>query len=99
MPYPPTGFHVSKFKPEAVTLHWDTQKVFSPIRITEYVIEICNMKSPPTWSIVAKTSENSCIIRNLPQSEEYLFRVKATNALGQSKPTEITLTGRSFLQD
>ena len=89
MPSPPTRFYVSGFTPEAVTLQWDTPEKFGGTPITEYVIEMCDMKSSPAWSIVAQTLEKCCTIPNLSLSKKYSFRVKAVNAIGQSEPTEI----------
>lgn len=72
----------------SVTLSW-----LSPMnsgKILAYQVESCNVKERK-WRIVTSTCQGTCYhIRNLIPETHYVFRVRAENLCGQSKPSRIS---------
>ena len=72
----------------SVTLTW-----LSPMnagKILAYQVESCNLKEK-RWRIVTSTCQGTCYhIRNLIPETQYIFRVRAENLCGQSKPSRVS---------
>lgn len=72
----------------SVTLSW-----LSPMnagKILAYQVESCNLKEKK-WRIATSTCQGTCYhIRNLIPETQYIFRVRAENLCGQSRPSRIS---------
>ena len=59
-------------------------------KILAYQVESCSMKEK-RWRIVTSTCQGTCYhIRNLIPETQYIFRVRAENLCGQSKPSRVS---------
>lgn len=69
----------------SITLSW-----LSPMnsgRILAYQVECCNLKDRK-WRIITSTCQGTTYhVRNLVPEAQYMFRVRAENMCGQSKPS------------
>ncbi|XP_045177641.1 uncharacterized protein LOC123537842 [Mercenaria mercenaria] len=69
----------------SITLSW-----LSPMnsgRILAYQVECCNLKDRK-WRIITSTCQGTTYhVRNLTPETQYMFRVRAENMCGQSKPS------------
>lgn len=72
----------------SITLSW-----LSPMnsgRILAYQVEYCNLKDRK-WRIVTSTCQGTTYhVRNLTPETCYMFRVRAENMCGQSKPSHVS---------
>lgn len=79
---------VTSITHNSVTLTW-----LSPMnagKILAYQVESCNLREK-RWRIVTSTCQGTCYhIRNLIPETQYIFRVRAENLCGQSKPSRVS---------
>ena len=79
---------VTNITHNSVTLSW-----LSPMnsgKILAYQVECCNLKDRK-WRIVTSTCQGTCYhVRNLIPETSYIFRVRAENLCGQSKPSRVS---------
>lgn len=84
-PSPPEGIpKIKDITHNSITLSW-----LSPMnsgKILAYQVESCTTKDKK-WKIHTSTCQGTCYhVRNLNPETRYIFRVRAENILGQSKP-------------
>ncbi|KAK6043278.1 fibronectin type III domain protein [Cooperia oncophora] len=86
-PGPPGRPSVQDQNVDSVRLLWSapTQDGGSPIRY--YTVEKCTA-SAKVWTKVETTKQPFVTLFDLSPDEAYLFRVRASNAFGQSEPSE-----------
>lgn len=74
----------------SITLSW-----LSPVnsgKILAYQVECYNLKDKK-WRIITSTCQGTCYhIKNLVPENRYMFRVRAENICGQSKPSHVSET-------
>lgn len=89
-PSPPQGpLDVSSITKEGCHLAWRIPLDDGGSPILHYVIEKMDL-SRGTWSDAGMSTSLSHDVTRLVHKKEYLFRVKAVNAIGESEPLEIS---------
>lgn len=78
---------VSGVTKEGCRLSWRTPKDDGGSPILHYVIEKMDM-SRGTWADAGMSTSLNHEVTRLIHKKEYLFRVKAVNAIGESEPLE-----------
>uniref|UniRef100_A0A1B0CYV7 Uncharacterized protein n=1 Tax=Phlebotomus papatasi TaxID=29031 RepID=A0A1B0CYV7_PHLPP len=87
-PSKPEGpLEISGIHKEGCSLRWGTPKDDGGSPILHYVIEKMDL-SRGTWSDAGMSTTLTHDITRLIHKKEYLFRVKAVNAIGESEPLE-----------
>ena len=95
VPHAPVPFFVSDVEIDNCTLEWETPKFTGGegLQLKNFIIEqrIGDKETTP-WKVVAEPDPyvTSAKIGHLKEEKEYYFRIKSTNDIGQSKPTELT---------
>lgn len=89
-PSPPQGpLEVSDVTKQSCHLTWKVPKDDGGSPILHYVVEKMDL-SRGTWSDAGMSTSLSHDVARLVHKKEYLFRVKAVNAIGESEPLEIS---------
>lgn len=88
VPDPPLNVTVGNITKFGCTVSWEPPETDGGSPITSYVIEMRDRTSV-NWStvLVAKADELSAIVNDVIENKEYIFRVKAINKAGVSKPS------------
>uniref|UniRef100_A0A8C5DUF6 Titin n=1 Tax=Gouania willdenowi TaxID=441366 RepID=A0A8C5DUF6_GOUWI len=86
-PSPPESIVPIDITKTSVSLAWTKPKHDGGSRITGYVLE-AQKKGTDQWAHVNTVKSMDFIVKNLNESEEYIFRVMAVNHSGRSLPRE-----------
>lgn len=85
-PTPPVA--VTDVTCDSLVLTWKPPKDDGGSKITHYVIEIINLTKGGDWMLMEDVKDTSYRVTKLIKKNEYQFRVKAVNKLGESPPTK-----------
>lgn len=81
---------VTEITHNSVTLTWKCPMHSG--KILAYQVEYCDLQNH-RWKIVTSTCQGCCYtIRNLSSDTQFMFRVRAENVHGQSKPSQVSET-------
>uniref|UniRef100_A0A8B9H4L7 Titin n=1 Tax=Astyanax mexicanus TaxID=7994 RepID=A0A8B9H4L7_ASTMX len=86
-PTPPQMVAITDVTKNSVSLAWTKSKHDGGSRITGYVLE-AQKKGTDQWTHVTTVKSLDFTVKNLNESEEYVFRVMAVNLSGRSLPRE-----------
>uniref|UniRef100_A0A3B1KAD5 Titin n=1 Tax=Astyanax mexicanus TaxID=7994 RepID=A0A3B1KAD5_ASTMX len=86
-PTPPQMVAITDVTKNSVSLAWTKPKHDGGSRITGYVLE-AQKKGTDQWTHVTTVKSLDFTVKNLNESEEYVFRVMAVNLSGRSLPRE-----------
>ncbi len=90
VPYPPTNLKVIAQESSTVFLNWNKspRRLGGPVRM--YVIERRFCKDAnENWQLAANSYNPQAILKNQPTGAKMEYRVKASNAAGESCPTNV----------
>lgn len=76
-------------KKDSLTIEWKPPVDDGGVEITKYIVEKCEPQKG-VWIKVVEVNREilTCSIQKLQQNSQYIFRVIAENAIGQSEPLE-----------
>ena len=95
-PEPPSGrLQVRKVSHESVVIEWNISSDDGGRRISRYRVEYRD-NDDLAWHLAATVDgyTTSCTVSGLKENREYLFRVVASNEIGESDPLEVDLAVR-----
>ncbi len=88
-PSPPAGpLRLSNISSTSCDLAWGASPDDGGSPITHYLVEKMDV-SRGSWTEAEITTDLKCTVRRLVSKKEYLLRVKAVNAVGESDPTPL----------
>uniref|UniRef100_A0A8B9QL43 Titin n=1 Tax=Apteryx owenii TaxID=8824 RepID=A0A8B9QL43_APTOW len=93
VPGPPTGpINILEVTPEHMVISWRPPKDDGGSPIINYIVEKRQSKKE-TWGVVSSgTSHTKIKIPRLQKGNEYKFRIKAVNIVGEGEPRELAET-------
>jgi len=90
-PSAPQNLRVKDVSPDNITLVWDEPEVDGGSKITGYTIEKADVKRRAFGSAGSTRSDTMEFqVTKLYEGNEYLFKVYAENAVGQSEPASLS---------
>ncbi|XP_033116214.1 twitchin-like [Anneissia japonica] len=83
---------LSKIRKNSAKVNWTTPMSDGGAKITDYVVEKKKPGTKDEWqeAVVVPATENSAIVPDLVEGEQYEFRVLAKNQKGLGKPSKST---------
>lgn len=93
-PSPPASLECIGVTLSSITLQWEAPLRDGGSSVTSYKLEICEINKSDIfeWKIVRECIDaiyTSYCVRNLVEGQKYLFRISASNDLGESAPRTI----------
>ena len=88
-PGPPTAPKVVDTTKSSVDLTWGEPAFDGESPITGYIVEMASPESPEKYERVAATHITKHTVTSLTEGRDYRFRIKATNAIGDSDPADV----------
>ncbi|XP_014667689.1 PREDICTED: twitchin-like isoform X2 [Priapulus caudatus] len=88
-PKPPQDLKVANITADSVTLTWKKPEDDGGKEITGYIVDK-RKKNADEWENVANTKELKTKVSDLVEGNEYNFRLRATNEVGESTPVRLT---------
>lgn len=96
-PSPPEGTpSIRDITENSMTVLWTLPFGFPARAIIAFQVEVCNVRKDRQWKVVTSCCQGtSYVVKNLTPDTEYMFRVRAENAFGKSKPSPTTAIVRT----